>query len=206
MTITLAPVGRVSGIVVADDPSAAGGLTVRAFTRPHVPRPGPAMGEAGAVTDAGGRFAIPALAAGRLALHVVVPKGSGLSPRLPADRTVEPGKATEVEIPLEGPGRLRTLAGRVIDRRGEPVAGAVVFQSGDAPTRTRAESDAQGGFRLPGVSAERTFVFVRANGYRFAGRAVSPTDAEITLTATPEDQPPETSRPLCRLRCRVPRS
>lgn len=193
MTITLATVGRVVGTVVADDPSAAGGLTVLAMTRPHAPGPVVAMGEAVAVTDAGGHFAIPALAAGRLALNVVVPKGSALSPRLPADRTVEPGKATEVEIPLKGPARLRTLAGRVIDRRGAPVAGAVVSQSGDAPARTRAESDAQGQFRLLGVFAGRTFVFVRASGYRFVGRVIQSTDAEVTLTVIPEDQPPDTS-------------
>jgi len=204
MTVRLAPVGRVTGIVVADDPSGVGGLTVRAMTRPQTPGSGAAMGEAGAVTDAGGRFAIPALAAGRLALNVVVPRGSGLSPRLPADRTVEPGKATEVEIPLKGSGRLRTLAGRVIDRRGEPVAGAVVFQSGDAPARTQAESDAGGRFRLPCVSEGRTFVFVRASGYRFLGRVVLSTDADITLAVTPEDQPPET--PLATLPPPLPRA
>lgn len=190
MKVTLAPAGRVSGRVLADDPATARDRIVIAFTRPAAPGPGAAMGEARVTTDSEGRFEIPALAAGQLALNVLVPAGSGLSPKLPLDKKVEPDRATEVEIRLNGPGKLRTVAGRVVDHRGEPVAGATVSQSGDAPARTQAEADAEGKFTLPGVAAGRTFLFVRAAGFRFAGRAIAPEDDDVTLTVTREGETP----------------
>ena len=45
--------------------------------------------------------------------------------------------------------RLRTIEGRVVDRQGRPVAGALVFQSGDGPMRTEALADQDGRFALP---------------------------------------------------------
>ena len=72
-------------------------------------------------------------------VNVLPAEGSKLRPKLPTDLTIEPGKTTEVTIPLEGPPRERTVAGRVVDRKGQPVAGATVFQSGDSPARTEAD-------------------------------------------------------------------
>src|SRR6185312_2146192 len=114
--------------VVADDPAAVRGLTVYASTRPDVLKPPFTVGQARVTTDAEGRFTIPALAAGQLALNVLLPKDSGLSRKLPTKKKVEPGRLTEVEIVLKGPGKLRSVAGRVVNRHGEPVAGATVFQ------------------------------------------------------------------------------
>ena len=53
-----------------------------------------------------------------------------------------------------GPGAPRacgTVEGRVVDRRGQPVAGAVVRQSGDGPMPTEILTAADGRFQLPGV-------------------------------------------------------
>jgi hypothetical protein len=55
------------------------------------------------------------------------------------------------DIALRRPRRLRTVSGRVVDRRGEPVADAFMFQSGDGPHPTSAESDADGRFRIEGI-------------------------------------------------------
>ena len=69
--------------------------------------------------------------------------------------------------------RERTVAGRVVDRTGQPVAGATVFQSGDSPARTEAETGADGRFALNGVVARPTFLFARKPGYRFGGLAIA---------------------------------
>ena len=118
--ITLKAAGRLIGRVQADDPSAARGLEVIAMTRPQAPGGPQTSGEGSATTDAEGRFEIPALAAGKLALNVLPADGSKLRPKLPSDLTIEPGKTTEVTIALEGPPRERTVTGRVVDRDGRP--------------------------------------------------------------------------------------
>ena len=192
--ITLKPAGRLTGRVQVSDPSAARGLEVIARTLSQ-PSAGPqTAGDGRTTTDADGRFEIPALAAGKLAINVLPPDGSKLRPKLPTDLTIEPGKTTEVTIPVEGPPRERTVAGRVIDREGQPVAGVTVFQSGDSPVRTEAETGADGRFALNGVVARPTFLFARKPGYRFAGLAVAPESADATLVLHRVDQPPRLMR------------
>jgi Carboxypeptidase regulatory-like domain len=175
--------------VQTDDPSAARGLEVVAMTRPLTPGP-PLSGEGRTTTDANGRFEISAMAAGKLALNVLTAEKSKLRPKLPTDLTIEPSKTTEATIPLEGPPRERTVAGRVIDREGQPVAGATVFQSGDSPVRTEAKTGADGRFQLNGVVVRPTFLFARKPGYRFGGLAVAPESADVTLVIHRVDQPP----------------
>ncbi len=159
-TIALAAAGRLTGRVQVADPNAARGLEVWVLSRPRDPRQ-QTNGVGIAKTDAEGRFAFPALAAGKLAINVLPPEGVKLKPKLPSGLVIEPGKTTEVTIPMEGPARERTVSGRVVDREGRPVAGAVVFQSGDSPTRTEATTGADGPFTLGGVVA-RSDVRVRA--------------------------------------------
>ncbi len=72
--------------------------------------------------------------------------------------------------------RVRTIEGRVVDRQGQPVAGAVVRQSGDGPMPTETVSDEQGRFRLPGVIEGPALVFAAKEGFRFGYRWRSTTD------------------------------
>src|SRR5207248_2758272 len=120
-------------------------------------------------TDADGRFEIPAIAAGRLRLYA--PTDSSRPPRIlfPAGRVVKAGELTEVVVPLDGPGRTRTVTGVVLDRRGRPIEGATVLQAGDGPRRTRTTTDDRGRFRLPGVLEGKAFVFADKDGFRFKG-------------------------------------
>ena len=62
--------------------------------------------------------------------------------------------------------RLRTIEGRIVDRQGRPVAGALVFQSGDGPMRTEALADQDGRFALPGVFEGPAIVLARKDGFR----------------------------------------
>jgi hypothetical protein len=187
-TLTLAPVGRLAGRVVADDPETARGLTVHARTIPDGPAAPRSLGEAAATTDAAGRFEVPALAAGRLVLGVLPRAGSALQARPPSDLRIEPGRLTEIDIPLKDPNRLRAVSGRVVDRRGAPVAGAIIFQTGDAPGRTQAETDAQGRFLLTGVARGRAFLFARKDGHRFGGASIGPDAREVELTLARRDE------------------
>ena len=103
---------------------------------------------------------------------------------LEQDVTIEARKTSEVSIALGGLGRLRTVVGRVVDRVGNPVAGAVMFQSGDGPSRTRTHSDDKGRFRLDGVDDGPAFVFARKPGFRFHGQLVETAAGPVTLTMT----------------------
>ena len=137
-------------------PVRGAGLEVIALTRPRASGRPQTNGEARVRTDAQGRFEIPALAAGKLALIVVPTDGTKLRPSPPAALTVEPGKTTEATIVLEGAPRERTVAGRVVDRKGRPVVRVTVFQSGDSPARTVTETRADGRFELNQGSRRRS--------------------------------------------------
>ena len=189
--ITLKPAGRLTGRVQADDPSAARGLEVIAMTQPQAAA-GPQMsGEGRTTTDADGRFEMPALAAGKLALNVIPAEGSKLRPKLPTELPIEPGKTTEVTIALEGPPRERTVAGRVVDREGQPVASATVFQSGDSQVRT--ETKTGRGRAIPAERCQRAAdlpVRPQARLPPSVGLASTPESTDVSLVIHRVDQPP----------------
>jgi hypothetical protein len=88
-----------------------------------------------------------------------------------------------VAVVLQPIAPTRTLVGRVVDIRHHPVAGAVVFQSGDGPARTRSVTDTDGRFRLVSVYREPAFLFVEGHGLRFEGHRIGPQLEEIELLA-----------------------
>jgi hypothetical protein len=85
---------------------------------------------------------------------------------------------------------LRTVSGRVVDRQGKPLANIEVFQSGDGPQRTAAQTDADGQFVLGGFRQGSVFLFARGEGFRFCGRLVKPGDRDITIELTRTIEPP----------------
>ena len=180
-TIALRAAGRVIGRVQADNPAAARGLDVIALTLPQGSAGPQTTGQGSATIDAEGRFEIPAIAAGKLHVGVLPAKGTKLRPKPPTGLALEAGKTAEVTIPMEGPPRERTVTGRVVDRTGQPIAGAVVFQSGDSEARTEATTGVDGRFALSGVVARPTFLFVRKPGYRFLGLAIAARSNDVTL-------------------------
>ncbi len=92
--------------------------------------------------------------------------------------------------------RIRVVEGLVHDREGKPVSGAVVFQSGDGPMRTRALSDAQGRFRLSGVIAGKAILFVRKDGFRFHGQPIDTENGSPNLVLMRNDQTPPALKTL----------
>jgi protocatechuate 3,4-dioxygenase beta subunit len=84
--------------------------------------------------------------------------------------------------------RVRDVAGRVVDRQGRPVAGALVRQSGDGPLPTETATAPDGRFQLEGVLEGPVLVFAEKAGYRFG---FQPTDdgsklVEVVLGRTSE--------------------
>jgi len=84
----------------------------------------------------------------------------------------------------------RKLLGLVHDRQGKPVAGARVFLPSGEPSTT---TDAQGRYVLHGVLPDKTYVLVKAEGFRFQGWAAipakEPQERQLILVRTSE--PPD---------------
>jgi hypothetical protein len=189
VVLMLAPVGKLAGRVAVDDPKSLQGLKVLVFTwsrsGPNAP-----SGWAEAVLDESGRFEVPAIAIGDLHINVQVPEDSKRRFVTPQNLSIARDRLTEVTIAERKPVKTRTLAGRIVDVKGAAIAGATVFQSGDAPARTETTSDAEGRFALSGVAKASTFVFARAKGFRFGGRGVKASESDVTITLTREGEPP----------------
>ncbi len=189
-TVKLKPAGRLIGRVQANDPKMARGLKVLAMTLPGERERPQLNGNASAITDSEGRFEIPAIAAGELALNVWPDEGVTLRGKPPRGVSIEAGKTTEVTIPTESPNRERTVPGQVVDSSGQPIAAATVFQSGDSSARTEAQTGADGRFQLAGVAVRPTYLFVRKPGYRFRGLAVAPQSEHVTVALAKTTEPP----------------
>ncbi len=85
---------------------------------------------------------------------------------------------------------MRVVSGRVVDRDGEAVAGARVFQAGDGPRRTESKTDNDGRFRLPGVYSGLALVFVEKAGFRFGGAVAGPKDSPVEIRIVRDGEKP----------------
>jgi protocatechuate 3,4-dioxygenase beta subunit len=108
---------------------------------------------------------------------------------------LDPGDVTTVpDLVLKRSLRLRVVAGRVVDHRGVPIAGADVLQSDDGLSRTRARTDAQGRFRIHGVAQGPALLFAEKPGYRFTGRLIGAGIEPVELVLDRSDEPPREVR------------
>ena len=86
--------------------------------------------------------------------------------------------------------RLRTIAGRVVDTDGRPVAGARVLNWGNPAPLTDATTGPTRLLKLGGLAREKSLLFVDAPGYRFHRAATDPGKSTIELVLRRDDQPP----------------
>ena len=87
------------------------------------------------------------------------------------------------------------LAGRVIGSDGKPIAGANVFNRGDAPEPVATSTDSQGRFRLEGLFPGRKYAFIRKEGYRFTGIKADDDADGLTITLHKTSEPPPAWKP-----------
>jgi RNA polymerase sigma factor (sigma-70 family) len=130
-----------------------------------------------AETDADGRFRFAHVPAGETVLTV---QAWGYAPAL-EKAVVRPGLAP-VEFRLE---RGRTVQGRVVDAKGEPLAGATVHVDGWRGHRTldwRMTTDDEGEFRWTDAPPDAFWVDIWREGYlRINRREVPPAGGELTI-------------------------
>jgi hypothetical protein len=138
-------------------------------------------------TDADGRFVTPHGVRRGLEYAASV-TARGLLP----GRTVwlKAGGGATAEFPDLTLRRLQAVAGIVRDRQGRPIAGATVFQSGDGPMRTRAVSDDQGRFQLPGVIEGKAIILARKEGFRFHGQPIDTAAGSVEIVLLRTDDNP----------------
>ncbi|MFI5459023.1 MAG: carboxypeptidase regulatory-like domain-containing protein [Isosphaerales bacterium] len=131
-------------------------------------------------TRADGSFQTPeALMAG--STYRVVVRGEDGEPTVSDWITMAEKPVTLAPLELRP---LRTIAGRLVDRQGKPVADAEVFRSGDGSKRTSAKTDVEGRFSLGGIRQGPVFVFVRGAGFRFHGQLLKPGERSVTVELT----------------------
>jgi hypothetical protein len=118
-------------------------------------------------TDASGYFTLEDAPAGPLAVT------TGGSPNVVRGPTLAPGTTLELELVVDHGEH--ELPGRVVDERGDPLAGAELdlswsHESGDAHSTAmrRLRSDADGSFRFEGLGPGPHRLVVRAAGHREA--------------------------------------
>jgi protocatechuate 3,4-dioxygenase beta subunit len=195
--VVLHPVSRISGRVLAPDGSPVRGATVSAqdprwvpgdlvFDDLPAPRPCPRSEPSlETSTDAEGRFTLEPLRPGRYDVSATATgsakSGSGRHLALHMGEEL-----TGVEIRLS-PGAV--VRGRVVTPAGGPVAGAQVSSPDDrASTRT----DAQGAYRLTGVSPGRRGIGAEVHEDGIVSRSfwqaleVAPGENQLDFTLPPE--------------------
>ncbi|HEU4395833.1 MAG TPA: carboxypeptidase-like regulatory domain-containing protein, partial [Planctomycetota bacterium] len=131
---------------------------------------------------ADGAFRVAGLAPGQYALFAAA---DGCTPARGVEVVLAAGEARgDLRLVLGGE---RFLAGRVVDEGGAPVAGARIFvqdleQARIDPTGTAAgETDAEGRFRVPGLTAPRYRVRAEASGSPAESGEGAPGGPEVVL-------------------------
>jgi hypothetical protein len=85
--------------------------------------------------------------------------------------------------------RLGTVEGQVVDRTGNPIAGAEVFPPGHELSTV---TDSAGRFRLETMRPGRSFLFARKPGFRFHGQPIGEGSSSIvTIRLTRSSERPE---------------
>lgn len=121
------------------------------------------------VTDDDGRFATPNVLVGEAFARIVVEAGGMLAGRSGWIEIGKDAKRATIAAPDIVLKRLTAVVGKVVDRQGQPIAGVIVFNSGDGNERADAVTGQNGEFLLGGVPDGPVFLFAEKPGYRFTG-------------------------------------
>jgi len=151
VTLTLLPEARVVGRVV--EPAGLAAVWIRAGASGD-------FGTPAAWSDANGEFELRGVGSGPVTLLA----GHAEHGEATIDLSLRPGETFEWDVVLRP---TNTIAGRVVDERGAPLAGmtVVVSPGGDRTRRQRSQqSDREGRFALGGLEPERHELWVQPPG------------------------------------------
>lgn len=140
-------------------------------------------------TGADGQFAIPDVLADAALVWIVAEADGMLAGRSGWIDVSKDASVNARDIVLR---RLRPVIGQVIDRKGQPVAGVNVFNSGDGHERVETRTGRNGKFLLPRLPEGKVFLFAEKPGYRFTGTFFDggQRDARLILTGSDEQEDP----------------
>ncbi len=97
---------------------------------------------------------------------------------------------TVPDVVLKPQRKARSVAGRVVDRNGQPVPEALVSQAGDGERWTSTKTDADGRFRLTGVAEGEALIFAEAPAFRFGGTVVHSKEDAVEIRLGRQTEPP----------------
>ncbi|MGD0517760.1 MAG: carboxypeptidase-like regulatory domain-containing protein [Thermoguttaceae bacterium] len=86
--------------------------------------------------------------------------------------------------------RLTTIEGRVVDQQGAPVAGAVVFHTGNNKPKVETKTNSQGHFKLGELPEGKSPVFVTHPDFHFHGQLVDTSSDKQEFKLLSKDQTP----------------
>jgi len=142
-------------------------------------------GRAAVRTGSDGRYRAPRRVPFPAEFFVEVMAPGRLSTRSRSVIVADQGK----ELPAVTLRRVRAISGLVVDRQGQPVAGAWVHQAGDGPMPTSATTDEQGRFRLPGVLAGSAIVLIRKTGFQIEPHSLAGREEPARLVLSRSGEP-----------------
>lgn len=192
------PARAVSGLVLDADGHPLAGASIRVMVLPDK-QPAQAgrgnhlrfEGDEAIQTDADGRYETPSQIPADLGFRIEA-TAPGWEPA--STKWLAAADLEAPELRLRKSIGVRELTGRVVDSFGNPVAGAEVFQSLDAPSWERGQTDAGGWFTLDNVPDAPALVFASKEGWRFLGRRVEPVERSVEIVLRSFAEPP--SAPL----------
>jgi hypothetical protein len=115
LNITLLPEGRISGKVTTEKGTPVGSVRIDVTNTKGIDRK--------TKTKPNGNYTVSGLPRGSYRVYIFPLKGSGLANLRVNDVSVAPGKTTILNITLPPEGK---ISGKVTDRRGNPVEGALL--------------------------------------------------------------------------------
>jgi hypothetical protein len=140
-------------------------------------------------TDAAGRFESGPLWPG--CVYTLTVSADGFAPRLLREVEGRAGQTHDFP-PVVLSGTSAAVAGTVVGPDGRSLAGATVINSGDAPKRLTAATDAAGRFSLAGLYDGPAVLVAHKPGYRWGYTVARPGEPEPKIVLRPLTDPPAT--------------
>jgi RNA polymerase sigma factor (sigma-70 family) len=137
-------------------------------------------------SDQEGRYVLPAVLGMDGEYRIVVSAQGSVNA---TSSWVTTKRGQDVQIPTVALLENRPFAGRVVDRQGQPVAGAEVIYH-DATAKTRIRTNGEGAFQFERPALPGGLLFVNAPAFRFHGQPLREA-AATTITLTRHDEQPQ---------------